>query len=277
MPSPLQMKKYLVVSSTYRSVPIIRRVFWYSYRPFSQKSRSMVDWARWRDKALLRGVRHLLAPALLTNISSHLMILILNLQQETQLVPFLFSLAKVFEGKLKVFLKQLSNKDLFDFPLVEKLNCNDYVPNFVEFISQSWLICSGTNLLNAWSTKHRWLTYHSTCPPPSVAVPRRGLGSVSNTGFPEPETRFLAIFYYPKPGFFFNYQTRVFKKNWNFCYIQMLVILITLKLQIGACFSYYHEARGCGFFSVTIVRPLLVYLYFRSIDLVRRIVTLFCT
>jgi len=35
-----------------------------------------------------------------------------------------------------------------------------------------------------------------------VAVPRRGLGSVSNTGFPEPETRFSAIFYYPKPGFF---------------------------------------------------------------------------
>jgi len=26
--------------------------------------------------------------------------------------------------------------------------------------------------------------------------------SVSNPGFPEPETRFLAIFYYPKPVFF---------------------------------------------------------------------------
>jgi len=31
------------------------------------------------------------------------MILILNLQQETQLVPALFSLAQVFEAKLKVF------------------------------------------------------------------------------------------------------------------------------------------------------------------------------
>jgi len=168
-----------VVSSTYRSVPIIRRVFWYTYRPFSQKSRSTVDWARWRE-------------------------LNLNLQQETQLVPVLLSLAKVFEAKLKVFWKQLRNKDLFDFPLVEKLNCNDYVPNFVEFISQSWLICSGTNLLNACLTKHRWLTYHSTCPHPSVAVPRRGLGSVSNTGFPEPETRFLAIFYYPETRIFFQ-------------------------------------------------------------------------
>jgi len=44
---------------------------------------------------------------------------------------------------------------------------------------------------------------------------------------------FLAIFYYPKSVF--NYQTGVFKKNWNCCCIQILVILITLKLQIGAC------------------------------------------
>jgi len=31
----------------------------------------------------------------------------------------------------------------------------------------------------------------------------RQIASVSNPGFPEPETRvFLSIFYYPKPGFF---------------------------------------------------------------------------
>jgi len=75
------MKRIICVyiSSTYRSFPIIRLVFWYHirqicndnrsyrnvcnmsfvlYRLFSQKGRSTVDWARWRHKALLRGVLH---------------------------------------------------------------------------------------------------------------------------------------------------------------------------------------------------------------------------
>jgi len=55
MPTPLQMKRILVVSSTNRSIIIIRSIFWYFDRPFSQKARSTVDWARWRHKALLRG------------------------------------------------------------------------------------------------------------------------------------------------------------------------------------------------------------------------------
>jgi len=57
---------------------------------------------------------------------------------------------------------------------------------------------------------------------------------VSKQGFPNPKPVFLATFYYPKP-IFFNHQTRVFQKTWNYCCIQILVILITLKLQIGAC------------------------------------------
>ena len=64
----------------------------------------------------------------------------------------------------------------------------------------------------------------------SFALPQ--YKTVSTSSVPNPV--FLAIFYYPKPVFF-NYQTRVFKKNWDFCCIQILVILITLKLQIGAC------------------------------------------
>jgi len=59
--------------------------------------------------------------------------------------------------------------------------------------------------------------------------------SVSNPGFAEPETRFFGYFLQPETRLFFNYHTRVFKKNWNCCCIQILVILITLKLQIGAC------------------------------------------
>jgi len=36
------------------------------------------------------------------------------------------------------------------------------------------------------------------------------------------------------PGFF-NYQTRVFWKTWNYCCIEILSIRITLKLQNDAC------------------------------------------
>jgi len=40
----------------------------------------------------------------------------------------------------------------------------------------------------------------------------------------------------PETRFFSTTKTRVFKKNWNYCCIQILVlVLITLKLQIGAC------------------------------------------
>jgi len=53
--------------------------------------------------------------------------------------------------------------------------------------------------------------------------------------FPKPIPVFLAIFSCPKSVFFFNYQTRVFKKTCNCCCIQMLVILITLKSQIDVC------------------------------------------
>ena len=49
--------------------------------------------------------------------------------------------------------------------------------------------------------------------------------SVSNLGFPELEIRFFCLF----PV------TRVFLKTWNSCCIQILIILITLKLQSGAC------------------------------------------
>jgi len=57
----------------------------------------------------------------------------------------------------------------------------------------------------------------------SRTMRRRPL-SVSNPGFSR--TR--------KP-FFFNYQTRVYKKSWDCCCIQILVILTTLKLQISGC------------------------------------------
>jgi len=53
--------------------------------------------------------------------------------------------------------------------------------------------------------------------------------------FPNPKPVFLAIFYYPKPGFFLLPETRVFQKTWNCCCIQILVFVTTLKLQIGAC------------------------------------------
>jgi len=52
--------------------------------------------------------------------------------------------------------------------------------------------------------------------------------------FPNPKPVFLAIFYYPKLVFF-KYHTRVFKKTGIAYCIQILVIRITLKLQIGAC------------------------------------------
>jgi len=58
--------------------------------------------------------------------------------------------------------------------------------------------------------------------------------SVSNPGFPEPETRFLAIFNYPKSGFF-QLPNPGIKKTLEFYSIQMLVSLMTLKLQISAC------------------------------------------
>jgi len=58
--------------------------------------------------------------------------------------------------------------------------------------------------------------------------------SVSNPGFPT-WNPFFFLFSTIRNPFFLNYQTRVFSKTWNCCCIQILVILIALKLQIGAC------------------------------------------
>lgn len=74
--------------------------------------------------------------AFLTDISSHLMIVNLKLQQRGQLVHALFSHIKAFEAKLKLFKEQLSHKNLSHFPVMEQLNCNEYAPSFVECILQ---------------------------------------------------------------------------------------------------------------------------------------------
>jgi len=52
--------------------------------------------------------------------------------------------------------------------------------------------------------------------------------------FPNTNPGFLNHFDNPKPGYFSTTKPRIFKNNWNCCCIQMLVILITQKLQIGA-------------------------------------------
>jgi len=57
--------------------------------------------------------------------------------------------------------------------------------------------------------------------------------SVSNPDFPE--TRFFWLFCTTRNAGFFKHETLVFKKTWNCCYIQILVILITLKFQVCAC------------------------------------------
>ena len=59
------------------------------------------------------------------------------------------------------------------------------------------------------------------------------ISSVSDPGFPEHETRFLATFYYPKLVFF-QLSNPGILKSWNCCCIKILAILITLKMQIGA-------------------------------------------
>jgi len=57
--------------------------------------------------------------------------------------------------------------------------------------------------------------------------------SVPTRDFQNPKPVFLAIFY--PEACLFQLPNRVFKKHWNCCCIQMLVSLITLKLQISAC------------------------------------------
>jgi len=63
----------------------------------------------------------------------------------------------------------------------------------------------------------------------------------------------------------------------------LLKVLVTLKLQDSECngkistFELSTIIMRCGFGSLTIVRSLLLRLYFHSIDLFRRIVTSFCT
>ena len=81
---------------------------------------------------------------------------------------------------------------------------------------------------------------------------KEGSASVSNPGFPEPETRFFGYFLLPETRVFFNYQTREFKKAWNCCCIQILVILITLKLQTGACNGQINT------FELSTMRPRVV-------------------
>ena len=106
-----------------------------------------------------------------------------------------------------------------------------------------------------------------------------GTISVSNPGLPEPETRFLAIFYYPKPVFFSTNNPGYFKKNWNCCCIQIFVYLITLSWRVArvtaksACLNFKLLSGGkFEFCSLTTVRSLLARLYPLSIDIFRPIV-----
>jgi len=57
--------------------------------------------------------------------------------------------------------------------------------------------------------------------------------SVSNPGFTKPETRVLWLFSTTRNLGYFTDQIQVFKKTWNCCCIQILMLLITFKLQIG--------------------------------------------
>jgi len=103
--------------------------------------------------------------------------------------------------------------------------------------------------------------------------------------FPECETWIFRLFSTTRNPGFFKYQTRVFQKTWNCCCIQILIILITLKLQIGACNGQIstfelsttimrHEVRVLfGDHRTFVVGPFI----FPSFDLFRRIVTSFCT
>jgi len=59
--------------------------------------------------------------------------------------------------------------------------------------------------------------------------------TVPNPGFPEPETQVVRLSSTSRNPIFFQLPTRVFLKTWNCCCIQILVILTTLKLQIGPC------------------------------------------
>jgi len=78
---------------------------------------------------------------------------------------------------------------------------------------------------------------------------------VSNPGFPELDTRIFSYFLSPETRFFSTTKLAYFK-NLELLLHSKVVILITLKLQIGACngqiiarsnLNYYHEARDAGF------------------------------
>jgi len=116
-------------SSTYRSIPIIRRVFdihidqicnnnrsyrnvcnmsFVPYRSFSQKDRSRVDWAQWRHKALLRGAPrlslalapHLLGPALCDGIRFSLLEVRSQLATDTAMVSIICKAIRRFRKTL---------------------------------------------------------------------------------------------------------------------------------------------------------------------------------
>jgi len=58
--------------------------------------------------------------------------------------------------------------------------------------------------------------------------------SISNPSFPDPKPEVFGCFHLPETRLLTT-KAGYCKKTWNCCCIQILVILITLKLQIGAC------------------------------------------
>ena len=74
--------------------------------------------------------------AFLADVSSHLATVSLKLQQRGQLIHILFSHGKTFQAKLKLFEKQLGDKDLSHFPVIVHMNCKEYAPNFVKCIAE---------------------------------------------------------------------------------------------------------------------------------------------
>ena len=70
------------------------------------------------------------------DISSHLATVSLKLQQREQLIHVIFSHAKAFQAKLKLFGPQLGNKNLSHFPVMAHMNYKEYAPNFVKCTSE---------------------------------------------------------------------------------------------------------------------------------------------
>jgi len=108
-----------------RSILIISRTFWNSYRSFSQKGRSTVDWARWCHKALLRWAPRLslaLGPASArAGPGYHCMFLIYNISKFTQIWKRLFQLTQICFGLLK-FTQMLIIYAILNEPLLRLSN-----------------------------------------------------------------------------------------------------------------------------------------------------------